>query len=155
MLKILQARLQLYVNQELPDIQAVFQRGRGTRDQITNVHWIIEKAKESQKNIYFCFIALKPLTVWITKNCGKYLKRGKYQATLPVSWETYMQVKKQQLEPDMEQWTGSKIGKGVHQGCILSSCLFNLFAEYIIQNAGLDEAQAGMKIAKRNNSNLR
>ena len=65
------------------------------------------KKQEFQKNIYFCFIALKPLTVWITKNCGKYLKRGEYQATLPVSWETYMQVKKQQLEPDMEQWTGS------------------------------------------------
>ena len=76
MLKILQARLQQYVNHEISDVQAGFRKGRGTRDQITNIHWIIEKAREFQKNIYFCFIDYaKPLTVWITTNCGKFLKR--------------------------------------------------------------------------------
>ena len=75
MLKILQARLQLYVNHELPDVQAGFRKGGGTRDQIANIHWIMEKEREFQKNIYFCFIDYaKPLTVWITINCGKILK---------------------------------------------------------------------------------
>ena len=72
-LKILQARLQQYVNRELPDVQAGFRKGRGTRDQIANIHWIIKKAREFQKNIYFCLLTLpKPLTVWITINCGKF-----------------------------------------------------------------------------------
>ena len=79
----------------------------------------------------------------------------KYQTTWPASWETCIQVKKQQLELDMEQWTGSKLAKGVHQGCILLPCLFNFYAEYIMQNARLDEAQAGIKIARRNINNLR
>ena len=97
MLKILQARLQQYVNQELSDVQAGFRKGRGTRDQIANIHWIIEKAREFQKNVYFCFtdyVFTQPLTVWITTNCGKYLKRWEYQTTSPVSWEIYMWVKK-------------------------------------------------------------
>ena len=82
MLKILQARLQQYVNQELPDVQAGFRKGRGTRNQIANIHWIIEKAREFQKNIYFCFIGYtKPPTVWITTNCGKFFKRWEYQTT--------------------------------------------------------------------------
>ena len=92
------------------------------------------------------------------KNSGKFLKRWEYQTSLPVSWETCMQVKKQQLEPNMEQWTGSKLGmeyKEVRQGCILSLCLFNLASEYIMQNARLDEALAGIKIAGRNINNLR
>ena len=89
-----------------------FRKGRGTRDQIVSIHWIIEKARELQKNIYFCFIDYaKPLTVWITTNCGKFFKRWEYQTTLPASWETCVQVKKQQLELDMEQRTGSKLGK--------------------------------------------
>ena len=110
MLKILQARLQQYVNREPSDVQAGFRRGRRTRDQITNISWIIEKAREFQKNIYFCFINYaKALDfVWITINCGKYWKRWEYQTTWPASWETYMQVRKQQLELDMEQQTGSK-----------------------------------------------
>ena len=82
MLKILQARLQQYVNHELPDVQADFRKGRGTRDQIANIHWIIEKARKFQKNIYFCFIDhAKGLTVWITINCGKFFKRWEYQTT--------------------------------------------------------------------------
>ena len=84
MLKIPQARLQQYVNHELPDVQAGFRKGRGTRDQIADICWVIEKAREFQKNIYFCFIDYaKDLTVWITTNCGKFLKR--YQTTLPAS----------------------------------------------------------------------
>ena len=81
MLKILQARLQQYVNRELPHVQAGFRKGRGTRDQIANIRWIMEKAREFQKNIYFCFIDYaKPLTVRITTNCEKFLKRWEYQA---------------------------------------------------------------------------
>ena len=109
MLKILQASLQQYVNRELPDVQAGFRKGKGTRDQTASICWIIEKASEFQKNIYFCFIDYaKALTVWITINYGKFFKRWEYQTTWPASWETYMQVRKQQLELDMEQQTGSK-----------------------------------------------
>ena len=112
MLNILQARLQQYVNWECPDVQAGFRKGRGTRDQIGNIHWIIEKAREFQKNVYFCFIDYaKPLTVWITTNCGKFFKRWKHQTTWPAFWEICMQVRKQQLELDMKQWTGSKLFK--------------------------------------------
>ena len=113
MLKILQARLQQYVkNRERPDVQAGFRKGRRTRDQIVNICWIIKKAKEFQKNIYFCFIHYaKALTVWITTNCRKFFKQWEYQTTWPASWEICMQVKKQQLELDMEQQTGSKSGK--------------------------------------------
>ena len=104
-----QARLQQYVNQELPDVQAGFRKGRGTRDQIANIHWIIEKAKEFQKNIHFCFMDYaKAFNVWITTNCGKFLKRWEYQTTLPASWGICMQAQKQQLELDIEQQTGSK-----------------------------------------------
>ena len=109
MLKILQDRLQQYTNSELADVQAGFRKGRGTKDQIANIHWIIKKAREFQKNIYFCFIDYaKAFTVWITTNCGKFLKRWEYQTTWPASWEICMQVKKQQLKKGMEQLTGSK-----------------------------------------------
>ena len=109
MLKILPSSLQQYVNHEHPDVQAGFRKGRGARDQIANIRWIIEKAREFQKNIYFCFIDYtKSLTVWITMNCGKFWKEWEYQTTWSASWETYMQVRKQQLELDMEQQTGSK-----------------------------------------------
>ena len=84
--KILQARLQQYLNRELPDVQAGFRKGRGTRDQVANIHWIMEKAREFQKNIYFALLTMpKPLTVWITTNCGKFLKKWEYQTTLPAS----------------------------------------------------------------------
>ena len=107
-LKILQARLQQYVNWELPDVQAEFRKGRGTRDQIANIHWIIEEAKEFQKNMYFCVIDYTKTFVWSTTNCGKFFKRREYHITLPASWEICIQVKKQQLELDMEQQIGSK-----------------------------------------------
>ena len=110
MLNILQAGLQQYVNRELPDFQAGFRKCRGTRYQIANIHWIIEKAREFQKNIYICFIDYAKVfdCVWTTINYGKLWKRWEYQTTWPASWETYMQVRKQQLELDMEPQTGSK-----------------------------------------------
>jgi len=109
MLKILQAWLQQYMNRETPDVQASFRKGRGSRDQIDNICWIIKKSREFQKNIYFCFIDYaKAFDLWITINCGKFWKRWAYQTTWPASWETCTQVKKQQLELDMEQQTGSK-----------------------------------------------
>ena len=108
-LKIIQARLQQYMNHELPDVQAGFRKGGGTRDQIANIHWIMEKAREFQKNIYFSLLTMpKPLTVWITINCGTFWKRWEYQTTWPASWEICTQLRKQQLELDMEQQTGSK-----------------------------------------------
>ena len=110
MLKILQARLQQYVNWELPHVPAGFRKGRGTRDQIANIHWIIKKAREFQKKIqkYALLTTPKASTVWITTNCGKFWRRWEYQTTWPASWETCMQDRKQQLELDMEQQTGSK-----------------------------------------------
>ena len=96
------------VNHEIPDVQAGFRKGRGTRDQIANICWIMEKAREFQKNIYFCFIVYAKAFVWIIINCGIFFKRWEYQTTSPALWETYMQVRKQQLELDMEQQTGSK-----------------------------------------------
>ena len=94
---------------ELPDVQAGFRKGRGTWDQIANIHWIIKKAREFQKNIYFCFIDYTNVFYCMDHNkLWKILKKGEYQTTWPASWETYMQVRKQQLELDMEQQTGSK-----------------------------------------------
>ena len=112
MLKILQARLQQYVNRELPDVQAGFRKGRGTRAQITNIHWIVGKARKFQKNIYFCFIDYTKALHCVGHNkLGKFFKRWEYQTTWPASWETYMQVRKQQVKLNMEQQTGSKLGK--------------------------------------------
>ena len=108
MLKILQARLQL-VNRKLPDVQAGFRKGRGTRDQIANIRWILEKSREFKKNIYFCFIHYAKAFDCVDHNkLWKIWKRWEYQTTLPASWEICMQVRKQQLELDMEQQTGSK-----------------------------------------------
>ena len=111
MLEILQVRLQQYVNCELPDVQAGFRKGRGTRDQIASIRWIIEKARGFQKNICFCFIHYAKAFDCVdhnTINCGTFWKRWEYQTTWPASWETCMQVRKQQLDLDMEQQTGSK-----------------------------------------------
>ena len=167
MLKILQARLQQYVNRELPVVQAGFRKGRGTRDQIANICWIIEKAREFQKNIYFCFIDYAKAFDCVDHN--------KLENSSSLEW-------------DGMEWNGMEMGipdhltcllrnlfagqeatvrtghettdwfhirKGVHQGCILLPCLFNLYAEYTMRNAGLDEAQAGIRIAGRNINNLR
>ena len=109
MLKILQARLQHYVNCEIPDVQAGFRKGRGTRDQIANIRWIMEKAREFQKNIYFCFIDYAKSFDCVDHNkLWKILKEMGYQTTWSASWEICMQFKKQQLELDMEQQTCSK-----------------------------------------------
>ena len=113
MFKILQARLQQYMNHEIPDVQVGIRKGRGTRDQIANIHWIIEKARYFQKNIYFCFIDYAEVSDGVDHNrLWKIIKEmGKHQTTLPASWEICMQVRKQQLELDMEQQAGSKSGK--------------------------------------------
>ena len=111
-LKILQVRLQQYVNHEFPDVQAGFRKGREIRDKIVNIHWILEKARKFKKNIYFSLLTTpKALTLWIKTDCGKSLKRWEYQTTWSVSWEIWLQVKKQQLELDIEQQIGSKSGK--------------------------------------------
>ena len=108
----------------------------------------LEKHKRSRKTSTSALLTMpKPLTMWITTNCGKFLKWWEHQTTWPTSWEICMQVRKQQLELDMEQQTGFQIGNG----CILSPCLFNLYAAYIMWNAGLDETEAGIKITGRNN----
>jgi len=112
MLKILQAWLQWYMHRELPDVQAGFRKGRRTRGQIANIQWIIEKAREFQKKHLLLFYwKPKPLIVWITTNCRKFLKRWEYQTIWPASWEICMQVKKQQLELDIEQQIGYRSGK--------------------------------------------
>ena len=143
------------MNQELPDVQAGFRKGRETRDQIANIRWIIEKSRKFQKNIHFCFIDYANTFVRITKN-WKILQE---MTTLPASWEICVQVKKQQLETDMEQWTGSKLAKvyvkAVNCHSAYLTLIFILYAEYITQNARLDEAPTGIKIARRNSNNLR
>ena len=120
MLKILQARLQQYVNREHPDVQAGFRKGKGTRDQSANIRWIIKKAREFQENIYFCFIDYAKDFVWITTNSGKFFKRWEYQTTWPASWEICIQVRKQQLELDMEQQTGSIWERSMTRLCIVT-----------------------------------
>ena len=104
MLKIPQAGLQQYMNHEFPEVQAGFRKGRGTRDKIANIHWIFKKTRVWEKTYISALLTMpKPLTVWIAINCGKFFKRGEYQTTRPASWEICMQVRKQELELDMEQ----------------------------------------------------
>ena len=117
MLKILQARLQQYVNHELPGVQAGFRKGRGTRDQIANICWIIKKQESSRKTSTFVLLTIpKPLTVWITKKCEKFWKRWEYQTTWPASWEICMQEATVRTGHGTTDW--SEIGKGAPQGCI-------------------------------------
>ena len=155
MLKILQARLQQYMNHELPDVQGGFRKGRGTKDQIANICWIIEKEESSRKTSVSALLTMpKPFSVWITINCGKFFKRWAYQTTyLPLRHLYAGQEATVTTGHGTTEWF--QRGKGVCQGCILSPCLFNLYAEYIMRNAGLEEAQAGIKIVGRNINALR
>ena len=142
------------MNRELPDVQAGFRKGRGTRDQIANIRWIIKKAREFQKNIYFCFIDYAKAFDWITIN-WKILKGIGIPDHLTCLLRNLYVGQEATVRSGHGTTDCFQIGKGVRQGCILSPCLFNLHAEYIMRNAGLEEAQAGIKIAGRNINNLR
>ena len=156
MLKILQARLQQYMNHELPGVQAGFRKGRGTRDQIANIRWIIEKAREFQKNIYFCFIDYAKAFDCVDHNkLWKILKEMGIPDHLTCLLRNLYASQEATVRTECGTTDWFQIKKGVCQGCILSPCLFNLHAEYIMRNARLEEAQAGIKIAGRNNNNLR
>ena len=155
-LKILQARLQKYMNCELPDVQARFRKGRGTGDQIANIRWIIEKSREFQKNIYFCFIEYTKAFDCVDHNK---LRKIFQEMGIPDHLTCLLRKLDAVQEATVRSGHGTtdwfQIVKGVCQGCILSPCLFNLYVEYIMQNVRLDEAQAGIKIAGRNINNLR
>ena len=154
MLTILQARIQQYLNHELPDVQAGFRKGRGTRDQIANIYWIIEKAREFQKNIYFCFIDDAKAFDYVDHN-----KLWKILQEIGIPEDLICLLRNLYAGQEATVRTGTtdwfQIRKGVCQSCVLSPCLFKLYAEYITRNARLDEGQAGIKIAGRNINNLR
>ena len=144
------------MNCELLDVQAGFRKGRGTRDQIANICWIIEKAREFQKNIYFCFIDYAKAFDCVAHNkLWKILKEMGLPDTLTCLFRNLYAGQEATVRTEHGTTDWLKIGKGVRQGCILSLCLFNLYAEYIMRNTGLDEAQAGIKIARRNINSLR
>ena len=155
-LKILQPRPQQYVNRELPHVQGGFGKGRGTKDQIANICWITEKAREFQKNIYFCFIDYAKAF-----DCVDHNKLWKFFQEMGIPDHLTCLLRNLYAGQEATIRTGYgttdwfQIGKGVCQGCILSPCLFNLYAEFIMRNARLDEAQAGIKIVRRNINNLR
>ena len=139
------------MNRKLWDVQAEFRKGRGTRDQIVNIQWITEKAREFQKNIYFCFIDYD--TAFDYMDYKKWWKIPEEMETpdhLTCLLRNLYVVTRQQLEPDMEQLTGSLLGKEYIKAAILPPCLFSLYAEYSMQNAELDESQAGIKIVGEN-----
>ena len=141
MLKILQARLQQCMNHELSDVQAGFRKGRATRDQIANIRWIIEKARELQKNIYFCFIVYAKTLDCVDHNkLWKILKEMGIQDHLTCLLRNLYAGQEAAVRTGHGTTECFQIGKGVHQGCILSPCLFNLYAEYIMSNVGLYEA---------------
>ena len=156
MLKTLQARLQQYVNRELPDVQVGFRKDRGTRDQIANICYINEKAREFQKNIYFCFIDYAKAFDCVDHNKLQKILR---EMGIPDHLTCLLRNLYAGQEATVRTGHGTtdwfQIGKGVHQGCILSPCSFNFYTEYIMRNAGLEEAQAGINIAGRNINNLR
>ena len=156
MLKILQARLQQYKNRDLPDVQTGFRKGRGTRDQIANICCVIEKAREFQKSIYFCFIDCAKAFDHVDHNkLWKILKEIGMPDHLTCLLRNLYSGQEATVRTGHGTTDWFQRGKGVHQGCILSPCLFNLHAEYIMRNAGLEEAQAGIEIARRSINNLR
>jgi len=156
MLKILQARLQQYMNHEFPHVQVGFRKCKATRDQIANICWIIEKARKFQKNIYFCFIDYTKAFDYVDhNNLWKILQEMGIPDHLTCLLRNLYAGQEATVRTGHGTIDWFQIGKGVHQGCILSSCLFNLNAEYIMRNVGLDVAQAGNKIAMRNINNLR
>ena len=156
MLKIIQARLQQCVNHELPYIPAGLRKSRGTRDQIANIHWIIEKAREFQKNIYFCFINYTKAFDCVDHNkLWKILKEMGIPDHLTCLLRNLYAGQEETVRSGHGTTDWFQIGKGVRQGCILSPCLFNFYADYIMRNAGLEETQAGIKIAGRNINNPR
>ena len=155
MLKILQARLQQYINRELPDVQAGFKKSRGSRDQIANICWNIEKGREFQKNISFCFIEYAKAFDCVDHNkLWKTLKEMGIPDHLTCLLGNLYAGQEATVRTGHGIIDWFQIGKGVCQGFILSPCLFNLYAEYIMRNAGLEEAQPGIKIARRNTSRL-
>ena len=155
-LKILQASLQQYMNHEIPDVQASFRKNRGTRDQIANIRWIIEKAREFQKNIYFCFTDYVKAFDCVDHNkLWKILQGMGIPDHLTCLLRNLYAVQGATVRTGYGTIDQFQIGKGVCQGCILSPCLFNLYAEYFMRNAGLDEAQAVVKIVGRNINNLK
>ena len=135
------------MNQELPDVQAGFRKGKGTRNQIANICWIIQKAQEFQKNTYFFFIDYTKAFEGVDHN-----KLWK----IPMGWDYQTTIQDQEATVRTRHGTRDwfKIGKGVCQGCVFPLCLFNFYAEHIIQNARLDKSQAGIKIAGRNINKL-
>ena len=156
MLKILQTRLQEYVNCELPDVQVGFRKGSGARNQITNICCIIKKIREFQKNIHFCFIDYAKVFDYVDHH-----KLWKIPKEMGISVHLTCLLRNLYASQEATVKTGHvttdwfQIRKGVCQGCILSPCFFNLYAEYIMRNPGLEEAQVGIKIAGRNINNLR
>ena len=153
MLKIFQARLQQYVNGELPDAQDGFRKVIGIRDEIANIHWIIVKERiPEKKSISALLIMQKPLTVFIITNFGKFFKGWEYQTCL---LRNLYAVQETTVRTGHGTKDWFQIGKRVHQGCILTLCLFNLYAKYIMRNPGLNKAQDGIKIARRDMNNLR
>ena len=147
MFKILQARFQQYINCALSDVQAGFRKSKGTRDQIANIHWIMEKAREFQKNICLCFIDYA-----ISFDCVHHNKLWKFLKEMGIPDHLTCFLRNLPAGQEAKVRTGHvttdwfQIRKGVHQGCILSPCLFNLYAEFIMRNAGLDEAQGGTRL---------
>ena len=156
MLKILQARLQQFVNHEIPNVQAGFRKSRGTTDQIANLCWTIEKAREFQKNIYFCFTDYAKIF-----DCVDHNKLWKILQEIGIPDHLTCLLRNLYTGQEATVRTGHgttdwfQIGKRVCRSCVVSPCVFNLYADYIMQNSGLDEAQAGIKIAGRIISNLR
>ena len=143
------------MNCELPNVKAGFRKRRGIRDQIANIHWIIKKAREFQKNIYFCSIGYAKAFDCVDHNqLWKILKEMGIPDHLTCLLRNLFAGQEATVITGHGTTDWFQIGKGVHQGCILSPCLFNLYAKYIMRNTGLEEAQAGIKIARRNINNL-